>query len=129
MHQYDLLFFIIVLILLLNIIFGIIIDQFGSLRDQQAQNQLAKSSGCFICGIDRKQFANHGLKLAPPITNGFRYHIDNQHNMWDYIYFLEHLNLKHNDELTGPESFVAGCFRMDNTEWIPRDKAMFLGST
>ena len=34
-----------------------------------------------------------------------------------------------NDELTGPESFVADCFRMNNTEWIPRDKALFLGST
>jgi hypothetical protein len=129
MHQYDLLFFIIVLILLLNIIFGIIIDQFGNLRDQQVENQQARSSGCFICGIDRKDFVNHGLKQAPPITNGFQYHIDHQHNMWDYIYFLEYLNLKHNDELTGPESFVAECFRMNNTEWIPRDKAMFLGNT
>ena len=52
---YDLLFFVVVLILLLNIIFGIIIDQFGQLRDQQVANDHARLNNCFVCNIDRSR--------------------------------------------------------------------------
>ena len=54
-YVYGLMFFVVVLILLLNIIFGIIIDQFGQLRDQQVANDHARLNNCFVCNIDRSR--------------------------------------------------------------------------
>ena len=38
---------------------------------------------------------------------GFEYHIKKEHNLWQYLYFILHLQLKDQDEYTGQESFVA----------------------
>ena len=50
---FDLLFFIIVAIILLNIVFGIIIDTFAELRDERREKSRLLHNLCFICGIDR----------------------------------------------------------------------------
>jgi hypothetical protein len=48
---FDLTFFIVVLILFLNLIFGVIIDTFGQLRDQAAAREKAKHGRCLVCSI------------------------------------------------------------------------------
>jgi hypothetical protein len=50
---FDLSFFLIVVIILLNIIFGIIIDTFAELRDNKRQMDDDMKNKCFICNIDR----------------------------------------------------------------------------
>lgn len=47
---YDLLFFFIVIIIVLNLIFGVIIDTFADLRSEKQQKELILKSTCFICG-------------------------------------------------------------------------------
>lgn len=47
---------IIELSLLLNIIFGIIIDTFGQLREESTNKNLIMVSNCFICGISKDVF-------------------------------------------------------------------------
>ena len=49
----DLSFFLIIITLFFNIIFGIIIDTFAGLRDEKAQMEEDMRNICFICGIDR----------------------------------------------------------------------------
>ena len=44
----------IIIVLFFNIIFGIIIDTFASLRDEKAQMEEDMRNICFICGIDRQ---------------------------------------------------------------------------
>lgn len=47
---YDLLFFFIVIIIVLNLIFGVIIDTFADLRsDKQQKDEILRNS-CFVCG-------------------------------------------------------------------------------
>lgn len=47
---YDLLFFFIVIIIVLNLIFGVIIDTFADLRsEKQGKEEILKTT-CFICG-------------------------------------------------------------------------------
>jgi hypothetical protein len=50
---FDLTFFIIVITILLNIIFGIIIDTFSQLREDKGLIAHDKSNFCFICDIHR----------------------------------------------------------------------------
>lgn len=56
---YDLSFFIIMIILLLNLIFGMIIDAFGELRDQKRFNEEDRKNVCFVCGIERSEYERH----------------------------------------------------------------------
>ncbi len=47
---YDLLFFFIVIIIVLNLIFGVIIDTFADLRSEKQNKDLILRNTCFICG-------------------------------------------------------------------------------
>ena len=48
---YDLLFFFIVIIIVLNLIFGVIIDTFADLRSEKQQKEEILKNTCFICGM------------------------------------------------------------------------------
>lgn len=48
---YDLLFFFIVIIIVLNLIFGVIIDKFADLRSEKQQKELILKNTCFVCGM------------------------------------------------------------------------------
>ena len=47
---YDLLFFFIIIIITLNLIFGVIIDTFADLRSEKQQKEEILKNSCFICG-------------------------------------------------------------------------------
>jgi inositol 1,4,5-triphosphate receptor type 1 len=49
---YDLLFFFIVIIITLNLIFGVIIDTFGDLRQEKQEKDYTLKNTCFICGMN-----------------------------------------------------------------------------
>ena len=102
---YDLLFFFIVIIITLNLIFGVIIDTFGDLRQEKQEKDYTLKNTCFICGLDRSKFDNK--------TVSFDEHIKLEHNMWHYLYFLILIKVKDKTEFTGPESFVYYCIQVE----------------
>jgi hypothetical protein len=55
-YVFDLTFFCIVIILLLNLIFGIIIDAFADMRDEKNWIEEDVKEKCFICGKLRFEF-------------------------------------------------------------------------
>lgn len=101
---YDLLFFFIVIIITLNLIFGVIIDTFGDLRQEKQEKDYTLRNTCFICGLDRSKFDNK--------TVTFDEHTKLEHNMWHYLYFLILIKVKDKTEFTGPESFVYSCIQV-----------------
>ena len=50
---YDLLFFFVVIIITLNLIFGVIIDTFADLRSEKNEKEENRKNTCFICGLNR----------------------------------------------------------------------------
>lgn len=48
---YDLLFFFIVIIIVLNLIFGVIIDTFADLRSEKQKKEEILKTTCFVCGM------------------------------------------------------------------------------
>jgi inositol 1,4,5-triphosphate receptor type 1 len=91
-------FFFIVIIITLNLIFGVIIDNFADLRTEKQRNDEILRNTCFICGLDRKSFDNKHVT--------FEDHVRKVHNMWNYVYFMVLINVKDPTEYTGPESYV-----------------------
>ena len=47
---YDMAFFFIIIIIILNLIFGVIIDTFADLRSEKQQKEHILQNNCFICG-------------------------------------------------------------------------------
>ncbi|CAF0725008.1 unnamed protein product [Rotaria sp. Silwood1] len=109
---YDMMFFFIVIIITLNLIFGVIIDNFADLRTEKQRNDEILRNTCFICGLDRKSFDNKHVT--------FEDHIRKVHNMWNYVYFMVLINVKDPTEYTGPESYVHEMIEQRNLDWFPR---------
>jgi hypothetical protein len=120
---FDLSYFICVIVLLLNIIFGIILDTFGSLRENAKIKHELMTSLCFVCGIEKNDFDDAANGDS---TKGFQPHIKEEHNMWNYLFFLLYLKHKDKTEYTGAETFVSGRNEDDDTTWIPEKRAMSL---
>lgn len=110
---YDLLFFFIVIIIVLNLIFGVIIDTFADLRSEKQQKELILKNTCFICGINRSAFDNK--------TISFEEHIRNEHNMWHYLFFIVLIKVKDPTEFTGPESYVNEMVKVRLSTFLIKD--------
>uniref|UniRef100_A0A4W5KAJ3 Inositol 1,4,5-trisphosphate receptor n=1 Tax=Hucho hucho TaxID=62062 RepID=A0A4W5KAJ3_9TELE len=115
---YDLLFYFIVIIIVLNLIFGVIIDTFADLRSEKQKKEEVLKTTCFICGLERDKFDNK--------TVSFEEHIKLEHNIWNYLYFIVLVREKNKTDYTGPESYVALMIKSKNLDWFPRMQAMSL---
>jgi len=94
-------FFVLINTILMNIIFGVIIDTFGDLREQNESLVDKLGNRCFVCELERYKFEMNSID-----GNGFEDHVKNDHNMWVYIFFIVHLYCKDVSEHNGFESFV-----------------------
>jgi len=68
---YDLSFKCVVKISILNIIFGIIVDTFATLREEKNNIQHDFENNCYVCGVEKTDFDRFGL--------GFKNHIKDDH--------------------------------------------------
>ncbi|VDK40755.1 unnamed protein product [Cylicostephanus goldi] len=102
---YDLSFFVVLIVIVLNLIFGVIIDTFGDLRTEKNDKEDILKNTCFICGLERGKFDNR--------STTFEDHQAEEHNLWHYLYFIVWLQIKDETEFTGPESYVAQCIKVN----------------
>ncbi|KAJ9076642.1 hypothetical protein DSO57_1024190 [Entomophthora muscae] len=114
----DVSFFLLVIIFLLNVIFGIIFDTFGRLRDERSSVLQDMRSICFICNIEASEFQRH--------SKGFEHHIHHDHNMWQYLSFLIHLNTKEVTEYNAHRSYVADMLAAKDLNFFPVNRALCL---
>ena len=119
---YALLFWFIVCIILLNVIFGIIIDSFGELRLHRQMIQGKIDNECFICGIDRFTLDTQG--------GGFDRHCAEEHDKWNYLFMMVMLREKDPSEYNGWEQFVASQCGITSSQvssnFMPRNNALSL---
>lgn len=109
---YTFFFFVMVVAVALEIVFGVIVDSFKKLREEREETLKDIRYKCFTCGINRNLFDS----AAP---GGFEFHIKNEHNMWIYMYYLIHIReIEDKSMLNGVESYV-------HTKCINRDVSFF----
>ena len=117
---FELSFFIIMITLFLSLIFGMIIDAFGSLRDLKNFNEEDQKNVCFICGISRSEFERH--------TN-FEKHVKREHNVWAYVNYIAFLLEKQRNDknsMTDIENFVLEKYLVKDNAWVPIGKSLTL---
>ena len=115
---FDVAFFIIITTIGLNIVFGIIVDTFAELRDEKFAKEEDMKNVCFICGIENHKFDLKG--------NGFKTHVREEHNMWDYYSFFLYLDTVDQSDHSATESFVFKHLNKDETVFFPHNEARCL---
>jgi len=120
---HDATYQIVINVVCLNIIFGIIVSSFAELRDLKAKNDEDMFNYCYICNYERIVFDK-----ADP-EGGFLRHIEKDHNLWWYVFYIVHLESKETSDLSGIESYVVHKLEANDISWVPRQKALCLQSS
>ncbi|EGR33066.1 hypothetical protein IMG5_062440 [Ichthyophthirius multifiliis] len=116
-YFYDLTFFVIINMLFIQIIFGIILDTFGSLRNER-QNLLSLINEiCFICGQTRAHIDAYNKK-------GWHHHICCEHNIYNMLYYIIYVSNKNNNECDGLESYIKEQIQENNINFIPIQRSI-----
>ena len=112
-YIFDYTYFFILIVLIFSILTGIIIDKFSELRSRTDELENDNKTLCFICG-------QTDIELESKDKNGgFNRHILNEHNKWDYVYFLSYIESKNaNNKVALPENE-----RLINLKYTARDNS------
>lgn len=108
---YDITYYICIDIITINIMFGIIIENFETLREESHRLHQDIENSCFICSLPRTNFDN--------IPNGFEMHKGQEHNTRNFIYFLYNVRFKPQRSLMGIELYVHELKNEKSTSWLP----------
>jgi inositol 1,4,5-triphosphate receptor type 1 len=118
---YDNIFNFLILIFIFQMFLSIIKDFFSRQREDQDKFNETLQSVCLICGLKRGDLE----KIYSNNKNGFNYHINVDHNIYDYICYLNYLHCK-----TKKEKIVeANVWRLhlsNNYFFLPKDKCFKL---
>lgn len=117
---YDNAFNLLLLTVLLNIVFGVIIDTFAELRQEKQEKEDDMNNVCTVCSIERSNFDR--------FAKGFDAHVRDDHNMWNYIRLLAFLRLKPRTELTGVEDRLLRQVLSGDLSFFPLHQAMALNA-
>ncbi|XP_077987360.1 inositol 1,4,5-trisphosphate-gated calcium channel ITPR1-like [Glandiceps talaboti] len=117
---YDITFYILIITIGLNIIFGIIVDTFSELRDAKWRTDEDMRTLCFICSRNAYDFEHHG--------KGFRHHVKFEHNMWAYLFFFIHLDDTRLNDYTAIELYVHRYLKEENYDFFPLNRALCLSN-
>ena len=109
----QLIFFIIVTLLLINVFTGIILDTFSSLRETLKERKEMMEGECFVCGADRGTLEEYDVDKEE--------HEGSEHNKWSYLLYLDHVKRAAADvaPITGVDAHVASCAAARNEAWLP----------
>ena len=108
---YDMTFYILIIMIMGNVTFGLIVDTFSSLRDETYKYQFDKKNICFICQLSRD-----GCLLK---KIDYETHIKKNHNLWSYIDFLCYLHLYNANDFSRVENLVWEKLLIKDFDWLP----------
>merc|ERR1719391_251402 len=108
---FDFSFFLFITLILLAIIQGFIIDAFGALRDQLQGVEDELAGNCFICSISKDYLDG--------VPHGFDTHVQKEHNLANYLFFLMYLINKDPSDYTGQETFVWDMYQERCWDFFP----------
>jgi hypothetical protein len=117
---FDLAFWVIVTICIVNMVFGIMLDTFAALREQHDESSDLLSNYCFVCCLHRAEF---------PSLKQFVRHQDTEHNLLDYVYFITYVECAKETDRNGYQDYVHAMIEDGDVQWMPINKSISLGKT
>jgi len=108
---YGLAFFIILGVILFDIVTGIIIDTFGSLREETSERLELLKNRALMSDLDRSDCEEAGIDF-----DNLR---QNDQQLWNYVSLILYLSTKDEDDFTGAESAIFKAIQEKDTSWLP----------
>lgn len=94
-----------------NLFFGIIVDTFANLRDNNNRIEHDKKNVCFICQMNRDNAMNSNID--------YNTHVKTDHDIWNYVYFLTYLHINNPNDFKFLETYVWEKIHLKDNSWIP----------
>ena len=116
----DIIFYITVVLLLLNMINGYIVSAFSEIREERSLKEEDIKNKCFICNIDRIDFEKKKIN--------FKEHQKYEHNLKHYIKFLISAKRINEKDLDADQGFVVSCLKNRDIKCFPVKCAKSLGN-
>ena len=108
---YNLSFFLVFSLIMLNLVFGIIIDTFKALRIQETKNEDDIENVCFICGVKKEELEKN--------CKSFEEHTEIVHDIWNYAYYIIGLNFLDPQETNAIISLTIEKVKNRDISWMP----------
>jgi hypothetical protein len=120
-YAFNLSFFFLVIIILMNLIFGIIIDAFADMRDARNAVESDVKERCFICGLGRFEFETKNKSWFG--------HVQREHNALAYLYFILYVQDKPGNQCTGVEKYVKALVLKEDPSFFPVGRCLAIGTS
>ena len=108
---YDIIYFILIVVLMLELVFGIIVETFRDLRIEETKHDYDKQYICFICGVKKDDLEKN--------RQSFREHCEKVHNVWNYINYMLRLKFSDSQDLNAVNSFALQNIENKKISWVP----------
>ena len=108
---FDLLFFWIIEAMMLKIVYGIILDSFGELRQAHYLIEKDIANNCFICNIEKDECEKNNIS--------FEEHCNQVHNVWDYAFYMITLRMKEASTLNSSNARNRKKIIEKSVDWLP----------
>ena len=110
----DDIFFLLIVIIMIDMVFGIIVKSFDILRHRHQKFITDKKSYCIICHSNKDLLGKERLN--------FKEHINITHNLWNYVEYMISLKLKDINDLNYINKYVRDKLDKKDISWLPSYK-------
>ena len=109
----EIFFSILMVYLIFQMIAGLIVDTFSSIRNEQELTLKDLKNICFICGSEREEIEKYYTG-----KEGFNKH-EIDHNITSYFCFIFYLKDKKESDFAGVETYVKNTLDKESINWLP----------
>ena len=117
-YALDISYTIIMVWLVWQMVSGLIVDTFNSLRGEREEKEKDMVTICFICGLKREK-----IEKYYPGKEGFENHLSD-HSVSNYLFYSFYLEDKDPSEYSGLESYVKEHIDKESILWFPIERAL-----
>ena len=111
---YDVTFFLLIVIIMIDLVFGVIIDGFMELSTAEEMHREDRENHCFICNVERKTMEKN--------RKNFDEHREGKHNLWNYVNYMVFLTFANLHDLNAINSYAKDKMSKGDIRWLPTFK-------
>ena len=108
----DDIFFFLIVIIMIDLVFGIVLRSFDKLQHMNYKYDLDKKNHCFICDSKKENLEKNRIN--------FYEHVHVTHNTWNYIEYM--IKIKLNEEINPINEYILNKINKKDISWLPTYK-------
>ncbi len=109
----EVFFSILMVYLIFQMVAGLIVDTFSSIRNEQEMTYKDLKNICFVCGSERVEIEKYYTG-----KDGFETH-EMDHNIMSYFCYVFYLKDKNESDYAGIDTYVKMTLDKESISWLP----------